>query len=196
MTLLQPFSRAETTLLQLISRSKMTLFQPRHGLVPAERRIKKAKCPPKRGFPPQLPLRRESPFCVSEARANAAAVFGGGPCCLSKPDKDFGFRIKQRSDLAVNLPDSPLGPHRSRRNDEAHACNRPCNQGFRPSAPIPVRRMRNRGLASVHASRASSASHRLRTVRTTLARAALAQRSRLRAAPSCSRFSAWSGSNA
>ncbi len=135
-------------------------------------------------------------FCVSEARANASAVFGGSSCCLSKPDKDFGFRIKQCSDSAVKLPDFPFGPHRSRRNDKPHACNRPCNQGFRPSAPIPLRRMRNRGLASVHASRASSASHRPRTVRTTLARAALAQRSRLRAAPSCSRFSAWSGSNA
>ena len=150
----------------------------------------------KRGFPPQLPLRWESPFCVSEARKNAAAVFDGGPCCLSKPDKDFGFRIKQCSDSAVKLPDFPFVPHRLRRNDKPHACNRPCNQGFRPSAPIPLRRMRNRGLASVHATRASSASHRLRTVRTTLARAALAQRSRLRAAPSCSRFSAWSGSNA
>ena len=28
----------------------MTLFQPRHGLVPAERRIKKAKYPPKKGI--------------------------------------------------------------------------------------------------------------------------------------------------
>ena len=193
---MQPFSRAETILLQPISRSKMTLFQPRHGLVPAERRIKKAKRPSKREFPPQLPLHRESPFCVSEARANASAVFGGSSCCLSKPDKDFGFRIKQCSDSAVKLPDFPFVPPRLRRNDKPHACNRPCNQDFWPSAPIHLRRMRNRGLASVHATRASSASHRLRTVRTTLARAALAQRSRLRAAPSCSRFSAWSGSNA
>ena len=188
MTLLQPFSRAETTLLQPISRSKTTLCNRGMVWCLPSAESKRQNTRQKRGFPPQLPLHRESPFCVSEARANASAVFGGSSCCLSKPDKDFGFRIRQCSDSAVKLPDSPFDPRRSRRNNEPHACNRPCNQGFRPSTPIPLRRMRNRGLASVHASRASSASHRLRTVRTTLARAALAQRSRLRAAPSRSRF--------